>query len=151
MQLSIGDVIRWDFYPYPKTGNIKARWFIYLGRTSAAATPIFAFLCTTTTQTADFEPGGKRANHDIRRFDVSNFKMFEQACVLDFDEEIHTVPQTAVDSRVGQIEHKGRLDKETMRNVYKRFMKSGTISKRVLADIHESFTRDEITGLKKPK
>lgn len=116
------------------------------------ANPIFAFLCTTTSQISDFDLGGKRGNHDIRRFDVSsNFKIFDEPCVLDFDEEIHSVTQEVIDSCAGQIDSKGRLDTETMRSIYNRFMKSGTISKRVLIDIHDSFNRDGIMGLKKPK
>ena len=142
--------MRWDFYPYPKSGEVKPRWFIYLGRTSAMSTPIFAFLCTTTTQVSEFAPGGKRGNHDIRRFDASS-KIFEQPCVLDFDEEIHPVTQVTIDNCQDKIEQKGRLDTETMRSIYNRFMRSGIISKKVLIDMHDSFNRDGITGLKKPK
>lgn len=151
MQFTVGDVIRWDRFPYPKSGEIKARWFIYLGRTSAFSTPVFAYLCTTTTQNAEFEPGAARGNHACRRFEARLFPAFEQDCIVDFDEEIHTVTQGALDSCQEQIVLKGRLDNDTMRNIYKQFSRPGVVSKAVLRDIQDSFNRDGITGLKRPK
>ena len=151
MQFTVGDVIRWDNYPYPKSGDIKARWFIYLGRTSIVSTPVFAYLCTTTTQTAEFAPGQARGNHACRRFEARLFPAFEQDCILDFDEDIHPVTDAMLDSCREQIAVKGRLDKDTMRNIYKQFFRPGVVSRMVMRDIQDSFNRDGITGLKRPK
>ena len=151
MHLTVGDVIRWDRFPYPKSGEIKARWFIYLGRTSLLATPVFAYLCTTTTQTAEFAPGQARGNHACRRFEARLFPAFAQDCILDFDEELHTVTEDMLDSCLERIVVKGRLDVETMRNIYKQFFRPGVVSRAVMRDVHDSFNRDGITGLKMPK
>jgi hypothetical protein len=108
-------------------------------------------LCTTTTQIQNFDPGGKRQNHNIRRFDVRQFPVFDEDCVLDFDEEIHTVVESKLQECWGSIEIKGRLDNETLRNIYNLFCKSEVVSLKTMLDIHDSFNHDGLTGLKKPK
>lgn len=151
MCLTVGDVIRWDNFPYPKAGDVKARWFIYLGRTSVLQSPVFAYLCTTTTQIDKFAAGGERANHAYRKFDSKQFSIFETDCILDFDEEIYTVDIAVVERCQHNIETKGKLDVETMRNIYKQFNRPGVLSRITMIDIHESYNRDGIEGLKKPK
>ncbi len=61
--MRVGTVFRWNNYPYPFNGEAKARWFVYLGRSSSFLTPIFARICTTTTQIHHFNIDGKRKNH----------------------------------------------------------------------------------------
>ncbi|MBU0767548.1 MAG: hypothetical protein ABIJ25_05525 [Pseudomonadota bacterium] len=151
MHLTVGDVIRWDRFPYPRTGEIKPRWFIYLGRTTVFSTPVFAYLCTTTTNIEEFETGGARCNHASRRFEARLFPAFAQDCILDFDEEIHTVTEDILEGCRKQIDVKGHLAVDTMRNIYKQFFRPGVVSRAVMRDIHESFNRDGITGLKMPK
>ncbi|MFZ4439546.1 MAG: hypothetical protein ACOYOS_14045 [Syntrophales bacterium] len=151
MQLTIGDVIFWKDFPYPRDGFIKPRWFIYLGRTGAFHTPAFLYLCTTTTQLHHFELGGNRSNHALKRFDVRQFPLFEKDCVLDFDEDLHMIAETDLKRCGALIEIKGRLDKNTMKNIFNQFSRPGVVSRVILRDIFDSFNRDEITGLKKPK
>lgn len=151
MRLTVGDVIVWNDFPYPRDGAVKARWFIYLGRTSVFDTPVFAYLCTTTTQFRYFEPGGLRNGHAYKRFDVRQFPQFERDCFLDFDEEIYDILESTIDSCQAQIEIRGRLDKNTMRNIFKQFTRPGVVSPVKLRDIYDSFNRDDIVGLKKPK
>ena len=148
--MTVGDVIRWDDFPYPKDGPIKARWFIYLGRTSLVSCPIFVYLCTTTTQIQQFAPGGNRSNHTSRTFNVNQFSMFDDNCILDFDEDLHEVTETVIEKCKDKIEIKGRLDSDTMRNIYKNFLRPGVVSRKILSDIHDSFNRDGISNLKKP-
>jgi hypothetical protein len=150
LHLTIGDVIFWNDFPYPKDGEIKARWFIYLGRSPALLSPIFAYLCTTTTQLEKFEPGGKRAGHAFRRFDTKNFSIFERNCILDFDEEIYNIDADILIRCAANIESKGRLDENTMRNIYKLFLSSGTCSPMIMRDIYNSYNMSGIVGLKKP-
>jgi hypothetical protein len=151
LRLTVGEVIRWDNFPYRKDGPIKPRWFIYLGRTSILTTPIFAYLCTTTTQNEHFNPGGSRANHAIKKFDVKQFPMFEQDCILDYDEELYEVPEEILEKCKGHIIVKERLDENTLRNIYKQFSRPGVVSPIKMRDIHDSFNRDGILNLKKPK
>ncbi len=150
MHLNVGDVIWWNEFPYPKDGGIKARWFIYLGRSSVFHAPIFTYLCTTTTQIEKFESGGPRTGHASKRFDIKNFPVFDRECVLDFDEELYEINENIIDRHRFNIEIKGSLDENTMRNIYKQLLRSGICSKVILRDIHESYNRDGITGLKRP-
>ena len=49
------------------------------------------------------------------------------------------------------IEIRGKLDNNTMKNIFNQFSRPGVVSRVILRDIFDSFNRDEITGLKKPK
>ena len=151
MHLTVGDVIRWNDYPYPNDGPEKARWFIYLGRTSIATTPTFAYLCTTTTKREKFNPGGPRSGHAHKIFDVRQFPIFDEDCILDYDEDLHVVSMEDLTRHEYHIEVKGRLDEETLRNIYKQYFRSVVVSKIQMIDIHSSFNLDGIEGLKKPK
>lgn len=151
MHLKVGDVIRWHDFPYPKAGIIKPRWFIYLGRSSTLTPPVFLYFCTTTTQLQHFIVGGDRSNHACRRFDVRQFSIFEEDCILDYDEEIYALLEDKFIKCKTNIEIKGTLDKDTIRNIYKQYLKSDVCSRMLLIDLHESFNRDGITELKRPK
>ena len=151
MYLKVGDVIRWHDFPYPKAGNIKPRWFIYLGRSSTLTPPVFVYFCTTTTQLQHFNIGGDRSNHAVRRFDVRQFSVFEEDCILDYDEDIYNLQEDKLLKCEANITIKDRLDKETMRSIYNNYLKSDVCSRMQLLDLHESFNRDDITGLKRPK
>ena len=70
---------------------------------------------------------------------------------MDFEEEIHDIPESIIERCEAQIEIRGRLDVNTMRNIFKQLSRSGVVSAIVLRDIIESFNRDGITGLKKSK
>jgi len=121
-----------------------------LGRSAVFHTPIFTYLCTTTTQIEKFESGGPRAGHAFKRFDIKNFPVFDRECVLDFDEELYEIDETAIVRHHSDIEIKGSLDENTVRNIYKQLLRSGICSKVILRDIHESYNRAGITGLKRP-
>lgn len=150
MQFTVGDVIRWNNFPYPKFGDIKPRWFIYLGRTSIVSSPVFTYLCTTTTQKQHFATGGSRVGHAYRKFDKRQFPFFEEDCILDFDEDLHPARLDIMDKSTKDIEFKGRLDQDTMRNIFKQYSRPGVVSRAIMLDIHCSFNHDGITGLKKP-
>lgn len=151
MQLTVGDVIYWEDFPNPRDGAAKPRWFIYLGKTALFSMPVFAFLCTTTTQTHHFEPGGSRSNHACKRFDVRQYPLFDRDCILDFDEDLHEIQETAIQKCKAQIQIRGKLDENTMRYIFKQFSRPGVVSLVTMRDIFESFNRDGITGLKRPK
>jgi hypothetical protein len=150
LHLKIGDVIWWHNFPYQKAGNTKPRWFIYLGRSSLITSPVFLYLCTTTTQLQHFESSGNRSNHACKRFNVNQFPIFQQDCILDYDEDVYTLLEEKLIEFKANIEIKGTLDKDTMRNIYKQFLRSDVCSLMMLIDLHDSFNRDGITGLKRP-
>jgi hypothetical protein len=151
LHLTVGDVIRWNDFPYPRDGSVKSRWFIYLGHTAIFTTPTFAYLCTTTAKVEHFNASGKRANHAIKRFDAKQFLMFERDCILDYDEELYDIQEDILGKCKDRIEIKGRLDENTLRNIYKQFSRADVISPVQMRDIYESFNRAGITNLKKPK
>lgn len=152
MTLAIGTVFRWDHFPTPRFGGeIKPRWFIYLGETGPFSQIASIYIATTTTQKAPYEAGGDRRNHDIFRFDTKQFPEFEEDCIIDFDQAPYAIEKNQFVKAACDIACKGVLKETTVRMIYNRFIRSGSCSKITLQDIHDSYNRADITGLQKPK
>lgn len=148
--MDVGTVFRWKDFPEPRSGEVKARWFIYLGDSGPFSQVLIAYLCTTTTQIHHFKSGGNRSSHDHHLFQKAPSSPFEEDCILDFDERPHAVAKSTLENNPC-IEPKGKFDEQTLRMIYNRILKSKFFSKVVLRDIHESFNKAGITGLKRPK
>lgn len=143
-------VIRWNnFEDRRKGGDIKPRWFIYLGDSGYFSIQLVIYICTTTTKESDFQKGGKRENHSYIKFSASNTP-FEEDCILDFDESPFIYPKEKF-ANDPDIENIGILDDNTLRSIYKRILKSQAFSKIAKHDIHESLNVVGIENLKKPK
>jgi len=144
-----GDVFLWKDFPFPqKGGEFKRRWFIYLGDSGIFSKPIFAFICTTTTQLEDFKKGGRRAGHRNCVFKKGQFP-FEEECLLDFD-ELPYIDFTKEDlEKNPDIEVRGRLDASKMREIYEGIYFSRVYSPKIKRDIRESLNLIGITGLRK--
>jgi len=150
--LHVGTVFRWNRFPSPRYGGeTKARWFIYLGETGQFSQIASVYLCTTTTKADHFKTGGSRERHSHFKFEVRQFPEFEKDCILDFDDPPQPIEKTNLLNKSEDIDVRGRLSGDIIRMIYKRYLQSGSCSKRVLLDIHESINRDGISGLKKPK
>jgi hypothetical protein len=148
--LKPGTVFKWNRFPYPKYGGeIKARWFIYLGDTGLLLTPIIAHLCTTTTSLEDFEPGGKRASHRSFLIKKTRYPFFDEDCILDYDEEPYAVDKNSLQENA-TIETKGKLDRECLKTIYRGILASNHYSRKIILDIHTSLNQIGITGLTKP-
>lgn len=144
-----GDVFLWKDFPYPnKGGDIKPRWFIYLGNAGIFETPIFAYICTTTTQIDDFQKGGKREKHRHFLFRKGDYP-FEEQCILDYDELPYINIKKEEIEGTSAIEVRGTLDARTMRVIYEGIYSSRLYSPRVKRDIRDSLNMIGITGLKK--
>ena len=137
-----GTVFRWPNFPFPQYGGeIKARWFIYLGDSGILISPTNSYLISTTTQTIKtancftFQPGSSP---------------FDEVCILNYDEQYYSIEKSLL---VGHkdIEVKGELDHNTMRIIYNKISLSKFYSKKVLQDIHQSLNNISITGLRNPK
>lgn len=148
--MDVGTVFRWKDFPERRSGEVKARWFIYLGDSGLFSQVLIAYLCTTTTQIQHFTKGGNRSSHDHHLFQKSPRSPFDEDCILDFDERPYPVPKSVLENNPS-IEEKGRLDEQTLRMIYNRLLRSTMYSAIILRDIHESFNKIGITGLKKPK
>lgn len=152
MTLEIGTLIRWDHFAKPRYGTeIKARWFIYLGETGTFTQVSLIYLATTTTQMNHFQTGATRSGHSHFKFETRQFNIFDDDCVLDFDDPPYAIEKANFLNMQADITVKGQLDEQTLRMIYNRFLKSGACSKMVMLDIHNSFNSAGITGLKKPK
>jgi hypothetical protein len=148
--LDVGTVFRWKDFPGPRGGGVKARWFIYLGDSGYFSQVLLAYICTTTTQIQHFQLGGDRSSHDHFIFKKWPSSPFEDDCILDFDEPPHT-PRESILEKNPSIEEKGKLDEQALRMIYNRLCRSNAYSKIILRDIHESFNKAGIIGLKRPK
>lgn len=143
-------MFRWKDFPGPRGGEVKARWFIYLGDSGYFSQVLIAYICTTTTQIHYFQAGGDRISHDHFLFKKVPNSPFEEECILDFDEPPHTLRKSILENNPS-IEEKGKLDEQTLRMIYNRLCRSSAYSRVILRDIHDSFNKAGITGLKKPK
>jgi hypothetical protein len=154
LNINVGTVIRWNSFPLPKYGKEKKpRWFICIGFTGIFAQVAEIYLCTTTTQTNSFESGGAREKRDHYLFKTnhSRYSMFDQDCIIDFDERPHVITQTKINDHQNDIEIKGQLDEQTLRMIYNRMCKCKFLSLMEKRDIHDSYNKYGITGLKRPK
>ncbi|MGD9576758.1 MAG: hypothetical protein AB7Y74_00750 [Syntrophorhabdus sp.] len=145
-----GTIVRWLNFPEPnKGGDIKARWFIYLGKSTSLVSPIFYHFSTTTTQIDDFRNGGKRYGHPFLLFRASDTP-FDQDCIIDFMEQPYHIGEEELTGNTN-IEFTGELSADYLRAIYDRILKSSTFSRKVILDIHDALNNVGITRLKMPK
>jgi len=148
-QFKVGTVFKWKQYPYPHDNILKDRWFVYLGESSILDEhTIFAYICTTTTQLQHYEPNGDRASHDFIKFEKGKYD-FNKTCILDLFFKESLEKSKLENSQ--EIEFKFFLDKETMKRIYNKIYISKHFSKKEKRRIYESYNRNGITGIKKPK
>ena len=152
MKIDVGTVLRWDNFPLARFGQRdKARWLICLGMTGKFAQIAVVYCSTTTTQIHDFSHSGRRCNHSHFIFRVNQFPLFDEDCAIDFDERPYPIDPTTLSIHSADIETKGCLPEETMRMIYNRFLKSSAVSPIEMGDIHDSYNKVGITGLKRKK
>lgn len=152
MTLEIGTVLKWDNFPLRRYGGeLKPRWFIYIGETGLLSQITIIYLATTTTQVDHFQAGGSRSGHNKFTFKTQEFQEFEEDCILDYEERPYDIKKERFLKNQGDISVKGKLKEETMRMIYNLFLRSGSCSNIMMLDIHDSFNKAGITGLKRPK
>lgn len=145
-----GTVFKWNKFPYPKYGGeIKPRWFIYLGDTGFLSTPIIAHFCTTTTSLDDFKPGGNRASHKHLFLRNAKYPFFDEDCILDYDEAPYPEEKKVLENNK-DIEVKGQLDRECLKTIYNGILRSEHYPRKIVLDIHTSLNQIGVTGLTKP-
>jgi len=144
-----GTIFRWSQFPYLKSGEIKPRWFISLGKTSLLSPQVFCHLCTTTRNINAFKKGGEREKHDNFTFNPEKYP-FDEECILDFNERPYSVPEKDLKNNP-DIEVKGILTDQDLRMIYNRILQSPSYSRQIILDIHASLNAIGIINLKKPK
>lgn len=152
MNVELGTVFRWTNFPLARYGDKdKPRWFVCVGFSGYLSHVASLYLCTTTTQIDNFNSSGSRKGHSHFIFKVSEFPCFEQDCAIDFDEKPYVIPEGYLSSYEKDLEVRGKLDVDILKMIYKRLLSSDRLSFVELCEIHDSYNRAGITGLKKPK
>jgi hypothetical protein len=146
--LKVGVVIRWNNFKdkrYP--GEVKPRWFIYLGNSGKLTTPTFAYLHTTTTRFSQFQKGMIKEFHKHYTFKSTNTP-FESDCAIDYNESPYSVNEETLENNPN-IEEKGELSIEIMKMIYNKIYNSPGYAPVIIYDIHTSYNLVGITGIKK--
>ncbi|MBU3896712.1 MAG: hypothetical protein KJ697_02145 [Nanoarchaeota archaeon] len=155
MNIDVGTVVRWNNFPLPKYGEEKKpRWFICIGFTGIFAQVAEVYFCTTTAQIDKFNSGGIREKRDHYIFQTNHpkYSMFDENCIIDFEEKPYVVTKNKLNYHQNDIEIRGELDEQTLRMIYNCILKSNRrLSLMEKRDIHDSYNKFGITGLKKPK
>ena len=147
--MQLGPVFIWKKFPHSKDGNIKDRYFIYVGESHFPDNPIHIFLITTTTRKVYYEIGGSRENHNIYKFKAGSFGFVEDS-ILDVD-SYYNLEKDDLDSYKNEIEVIYRLPVDVLTNIYALILQSKNISLKVKKDIYISYNHANIIGLKRPK
>jgi len=150
----VGTILVYDNYPYGEDRVVKPYWFIVMGRTSIIEEPQYYHLFKTTTQRQYYQSGGKRCNHNHKRFDCSTYTCFDDDCYIDFDLSItsqHTIEDFKKLEDRGIIAPKGRLDESLLKELYHLAIKSTGAIFKAKQDFHTSFNNDGIIGLRAPQ
>ncbi len=148
--MKAGTVIRWENFPDARIveGELKARWFVHLGRSTALVDPVFLHLSTTTTQLHHFQKGGDRAKHAFCFLKASDTP-FDQDCVIDLFEPPYSFTEEVLTGNTN-IEFRGELTEQYLRQIYACVLRSPYFSRKVILDIHRSLNDIGVTGLKLP-
>ena len=144
MTLEVGDIFTWDNFPYPITGEIKRRWFVYFGDDGTFG--IYVYIFTTTT------------NFNMQDDDSILFKKgeynFIEDCILNIGIDGYSKILTKEDIEKyinnGDIKKKSKLTENKIREIYNKVLKSKRLSRRIKMLIHDALNRYGIIGLKTP-
>lgn len=147
----VGSVFTWKKFPYFDDPNsiAKTRWFVYLGRMPITVSPVFVFLCTTTTQLSHYENGGDRYNNPHITYHAGDYG-FEKDSVLDarwgfFD----NITEDSFKQCIEDMEKRGQLPIHELQRIFPLFCNSGRIPRIILRDIRNSLINSGVSGLQK--
>jgi len=138
-----GTLILWDNYPDQRDGQIKPRYFIYLGKVDNY--PIMANLTYITTQKQYYEEYGDRCSHSILRAAEGRFNLPKDS-IIDFDMLVsHDHATFDEDDNISALYE---FTDQEIRSILWEKVKSSKISKIVKRDIREAFSFIGVTGLR---
>ena len=146
--MRIGEIFRWRDFPHQLYGDVKPRYFIYMGKTNFEIDPSFAYLYTTTGKLEYYTGDGKRANNSHLIFRKDEY-CFTSDCVLDVDMGLHEIELSEIDNNESSIDLLARLTEEKIIEIY-NYILGSSIAKIKKIDIHSSLNLSGITGLKRP-
>lgn len=148
--MNLGTVFIWEDFPHPRTGAPKNNWFVLLGSTGALADiPIF-YLHRFTSQTQYYQEGEVRAHHNYLLFPQDTYPFLEEDSVLDFHEPPYAETQEFFQRYESSFDERGTFQEGTLREIYKRVLRSPAYEYAVKFDIHRSLNDKGIIGLQAP-
>jgi len=146
-----GDVVRWINYPFQKDGPPKPRWLICLGTMKTFGQESQLFLSTTTTQLSYYESGGKREKNPKAIIKRSALPFFESDCIIDFlIDEPRPFFESLIIKNHPNIEFKGKIPNEPMREIFNSLVRSGVVNKKIAQILRQSLIDAGYSGLAKP-
>lgn len=142
-KLEVGHIFTWDNFPYPAFGEIKRRWFIYLGDDGSDG--IYVYITTATTNM-------NRKSEDSIYFKKGEYS-FEADCIVNILEDFYSKKITKDDlkNHSNDITIKDKLPENKIREIYNKIVKSKTINMKDKKAIHNAFNMSGIYGLEEPK
>lgn len=147
--MDAGTVIKWNnFHDRQYEGEVKPRWFVYMGDTGPFSVFRIAYLFTTTGQVDKFAPGGQREGHTHCSFSPQT-SPFEQPCMMDFDEEPYTYQLSFIENHP-DIDVKDKLSVQDIQMIYNRILRSSTLNRMGKLNIYDSLVRSGVPISKKP-
>ncbi len=155
--MRVGDIYIWHSYPRQKDGEIKDRWFLFLGEVRNVPfdddPSIYVVSPTATTRLEYYEQGAHREKHLYFCFRKDSGFGFEKDCILDV-----TLPPEHWPKRIfldfeskGLIEKKGELPKDILEKIYNKILLSSAYSYIEKENIKRNLNQElGLTGLRKP-
>ncbi|MHB1253220.1 MAG: hypothetical protein ACYCZ1_03550 [Candidatus Humimicrobiaceae bacterium] len=150
--MKIGDVFRWNDYPKQKDGNLKARWFIYLGLSSILSNPQNVFLLPATSQTDLYKSGGRRQSHkNIMKFSNGDYG-FEDETIVDLNFFENNWVLKEFNNYTNNMARKGSIPNNQLKQIYDLILNSGEyIARIIIIDIRRNLNNIGIFNLKMPR
>lgn len=157
--MQVGCVFLWGNYPFQKDGEVKNRWFIYLGESKSDPLEtdealIFVIAPTTTSLLDFYEEGCERCKHPYVRFEPLPEHGFTHPCVLDLAYPPAFLTRADFRSFMerGEIHEKGNLFAHDLKLIYEKLCSSSgsAYSYKLKQDIRSNLNALGITGLPQP-
>lgn len=146
----VGDVLYWRNNAFQADGNIKSRYFIYLGNTSLYTFQINIYTVTTTSLTGYYQAGGSRCRYLHIKIPAGSFGLPKDS-IVDVDSNYMPFYQNSVMDAASDIEVVGKLDNETLRAIYRLIAESRKIPPNEKDDIYTCLRNSGIKDISKPK
>ncbi|MHB8281059.1 MAG: hypothetical protein ACYDIA_25995 [Candidatus Humimicrobiaceae bacterium] len=150
--MKIGDVFRWSDYPKQKDGNLKARWFVYLGLSSILSNPQNVFLLPATSQTDLYKSGCRRQNHkNIMKF-ANGDCGFEEETIVDLNFFENNWVLKEFNNYIDNMTTKGSIPNNQLKQIYDLVLNSSEYIERIIIiDIRRNLNNIGIFNLKMPR
>jgi hypothetical protein len=133
--IKTGQIIYWSDFPLQTDGNLKGRYFLYLGISSIFDTPILVNLITTTSQIHYYKSGAKREKAVVFFINRNKYSFFTTDCLIDFNLGYQTVNQDTL--MTANIEVKGEFSLEDLTVIFNKLIRAGSVQIKNLREIRQ--------------